>query len=100
LFLFSIPVVNNTFGNVNDLRKPDCDGIAGFSDILCDVDRYCGIAEVITKSVCLETGILELWGLDDPNVYEELTEDSILEKLNQVPSIRYIMTGHLQLSIV
>jgi hypothetical protein len=76
------------FGKVDDLRKPDCDGIAGFSDILCDVDRYCGKAEEITKLVCLETGILELWGLDDPNVYEELTEESILEKLNEVNSTR------------
>ena len=66
----------------SDIRKPDCsDG--GFDDILCDIDRYCGIIDQVTKDVCLETGILELWGFEDPAVYEALTVDKILDAVNK-----------------
>jgi hypothetical protein len=63
-------------------RKPNCSDGAGFNDILCNVPLYCFVVDNFTSNVCLETGILELWGYDDPSVYENLTQESILERVN------------------
>ena len=97
-FFCRVPVVNipissnfldsGNFEKNSDFRNPDCSGIAGFQDILCDVGRYCGMVELYTEQVCLETGILELWGFSDPTVFENLTQKSILEKLNEEPIMR------------
>ena len=72
-----------------DFRKPDCsDG--GYDDILCDVDRYCGFIDGFTEDVCLETGILEIWGFKNSTAYETLDMDEILEKVNQNMTIRLV----------
>jgi hypothetical protein len=83
---FRIPVVNNTANEVT--RKPNCTGGAGMDEILCDIPRYCFIADNITSEICLETGILELWGYGDPSIYENLTEEMILEKVNSDEIVR------------
>ena len=33
--------------------------------------------------VCFETGVLELWGYDDPEVYDNLTPEAIEDLINK-----------------
>ena len=72
--MVKIPILNE--------RKPDCsDG--GLTDILCDVERYCFFFDQFTDEVCLETGILEIWGFENATAYDSLTVEQILEMVNQ-----------------
>ena len=43
---------------------------------------------------CLATGLLELWSFNE-TVINQLTKEDILEKINQKPLIRYILTTNI-----
>ena len=45
--------------------------------------NYCAMLHFLRNDKCLENNILELWGFDNDTLYESLTFESVLDKVNE-----------------
>ena len=55
-----------------------------FDPSICmSTSTYCNLLDILRRDKCLENNILELWGFDNDTLYESLTFESVLEKVNE-----------------
>ena len=75
---YDIPVISHEDAG---LPGPDpCPGIPWLEP--CYPDPWCETVNAITGSACLEQSLLEIWGYDE-TVYLNLSQEDILEKINE-----------------
>ena len=59
---------------------------------------YCKVLHNLRRDKCLENNILELWGFDNDTLYESLTFESVLDKVNEPNPISVPFNWPLDLS--
>ena len=94
---FRIPVIKNS--KALKLASPH----ANEREIVCKVGdpdydpsicvktkTYCKGLNKLLIDRCFETGVLELWGYDNQSIYDELTTEKILQRVNEKDIKRYV----------
>ena len=78
---YDIPVISHQDAGIPDPGPDFCDGTPWLQP--CYPHPWCEAVEAITTSACFEQSLLELWGYDE-TVYRNLTQEEILDKINEV----------------
>ena len=111
--IFRIPVIAETVAKNLKIGERPRDDDAGDSDynVSCNSSSstydpsvclpsasYCQLLDFLLQKTCLESSILELWGYNNEQLYENLTYESVLERINQPNLISVPFQNQMDLS--